>query len=78
MDMNCDVCGIDLKDEDGYAIQAVEVALLGANSARKRVEDIFGKFKFRICHVCYLKALGVKTLKDKEKSQRNRKPEKPG
>lgn len=68
-EINCDTCGIDLRDEDGYTNQAVEVALLGANSARKRVEEIFGKFKFRICHVCYLKSLGVPTLKrDKRKS----------
>lgn len=78
MDMNCDVCGHDLKDEDGFAVCGVEVALLGATAARQRIEDTFGKFKFRICHICYLKALGVKTLKEKEKSHKNRKPEKPG
>lgn len=58
-DNNCAVCGYDLR-EDGYAIHAIEVALLGANPAKQRVEEIFGKSKFRICHVCYLKSLGVK------------------
>ncbi len=63
MEMNCDVCGHNLKDEEGFATQAIEVALLGANPARARVEKMFGKFKFRICHVCYLTALGVKKKK---------------
>lgn len=67
MDMNCSACGFDLKDEDGYATPALEVNLLGATPARKRVEEIFGEHKFRFCHVCYLKRLGAKTKKQKEK-----------
>ncbi|KKM88452.1 hypothetical protein LCGC14_1258700, partial [marine sediment metagenome] len=43
-----------------YAHFAIEVALLGPSPARERVEKIFGKFKFRICHLCYLKSLGIK------------------
>ena len=59
--MNCDVCGYNLKDEYGLNVFAVEVKLLGAHSARERIEEIFGKNEFRICHVCYLKSLGVQT-----------------
>ncbi len=59
-DMNCAVCDGSLKDADGYANFAVEVALLGPSPARERVEKIFGKFKFRICYLCYLKSLGIK------------------
>jgi len=67
MDKKCDVCGYDLKDEDGYAIVGVQVDLLGANPARKRVEEVFGKNQFSICHVCQLKSLGVKPKGHAEK-----------
>ncbi len=60
MKMNCDVCGQDLRDENGYNIVGVQVSLLGANPVSKKVEEIFGKNKFSICHVCWLKSLGVK------------------
>jgi len=60
MNMNCDVCGENLKDEGGKAAAAVVVQLLGAHPQKNRVEDIFGKNQFRICHVCWLKSLGVK------------------
>ncbi len=66
-DMNCAVCGGSLKDEDGYAQFAKEVALLSPSPARERVEKLFGKFKFRICHICYLVSLGVKPLKNTPK-----------
>lgn len=59
MEMNCDICGYDLKDEGGFANTGVKIDLQGKRE-RERVEDIFGKFKFRICHVCWLKSLGVK------------------
>jgi hypothetical protein len=66
--MNCDVCNENLKDESGKlkdesgkANAGVVINLLGANPAKKRVEEIFGKSQFRICHVCWLKSLGVKT-----------------
>lgn len=60
--MNCDVCGYNLKDEGGFANAAVKIDLQGKRE-RERVEEIFGKFKFRICHVCQLKSLGVKQKK---------------
>ncbi len=62
--MNCDVCGSDLKDEDGRNVIGKKVLLLGAHPARKKVEEIFGKNEFCICHVCVLKSLGVKEKKD--------------
>lgn len=57
--MNCDVCGYNLKDEGGFANAGIKIDLQGKHE-RERVEKIFGKFKFRICHVCWLKSLGVK------------------
>ena len=63
METDCSVCNIDLRDEGGYTQSGIEINLLGATPARKRVEKLFGKFKFKICHVCYLKSLGVKPLK---------------
>ena len=66
MNMNCDVCGENLKDENGKAVAGVTIRLLGANPARKKVEDIFGKNIFRICHVCQLKSLGVKPKRHAE------------
>ncbi len=61
--MNCDACGIDLRDENDGNIVGKEVSILGANPARKRVEEIYGKNKFYICYVCVLKSLGVKKPK---------------
>lgn len=60
--MQCDVCKEDLRDENGVAVIGKEISLLGANPARKKVEELFGKNKFKICHVCVLKSLGVKKL----------------
>ena len=60
MNMNCDVCNENLSDDMGKANAGVVINLLGANPAKKKVEDVFGKNIFRICHVCQLKSLGVK------------------
>ena len=60
MEINCDVCGYDLRDEDGRAVSAKDVRLLGATPEKQRVNELFGKTQFRICYVCYLKSLGVK------------------
>ncbi len=60
--MNCDVCGHDLRDENGLAVAAIDVKLLGAAPEKERVKEIFAKTKFRICYVCYLKSLGIKTI----------------
>lgn len=65
--MNCDVCGENLNDERGKANAGIVIQLLGANPARKRVEEIFGKNRFRICYVCWLKSLGVKPKRYAEK-----------
>lgn len=59
MEMNCDVCGYDLKDEGGFANPAVKVDMQGKREM-ERVVEIFGKYKFRICYVCLLKSLGVR------------------
>lgn len=61
--MFCDVCKQDLRDENGHLVVGMQISLLGANPARKRVEELFGKNKFNICHVCLLKSLGVKKLR---------------
>jgi hypothetical protein len=58
--MNCDVCGEDLRNEDGKIWPGKSIALLGAHPARRKVEKAFGKNKFDICYVCVLKSLGVK------------------
>ncbi len=58
--MKCSVCDYDMADERGIDTCGIEIALLGANAARARVEKEFGRFKFKICYVCFLKALGVK------------------
>ena len=65
--MNCDVCNYDLSDDRGKANAGVCVDVLGAHPAKKRVEEIFGKNVFRICHVCQLKSLGVKPKRHAEK-----------
>lgn len=64
--MNCDVCGENLNYEGEGNVVGKEIALLGANPARKKVEEIFGKNKFYICYVCVLKSLGVKKIKHVE------------
>lgn len=61
--MICDVCGMDLKEEDGKSIVAVQVGLYGAmaeSKQGKRVKELFGKTEFCICYVCQLKSLGIK------------------
>lgn len=67
MEKNCDVCGYDLKDEAGFANAGYKVDLQGKRE-RERVVEIFGKYKFRICHVCLLKSLGVKPLSDNQET----------
>lgn len=61
--MICDVCGTNLKEEDGKSIVAKQIGLYGAmaeSKQGKRVKELFGKTEFVICHVCYLKSLGIK------------------
>ncbi len=62
MPIECDVCGYSLKDDGGFANAAIVVRLLG-HPEKERVMEVFGKIKFKICNVCYLKALGVKPMK---------------
>jgi hypothetical protein len=63
----CDVCGFDLRFDGKLTISGVQIDLLGANPARKRVEELFGKNQFKICYVCWLKSLGVKPKGHAEK-----------
>lgn len=65
--MACDVCGQDMKGGERYDTVGVQVSLLGANVMRKKVEEIFGKNKFSICHICWLKSLGVRPKGHAEK-----------
>ncbi|MCK5016959.1 MAG: hypothetical protein KAS32_07785 [Candidatus Peribacteraceae bacterium] len=69
--MNCDVCGEDLRDENGSVWAGKQISLLGAHPARKRVEEVFGKNKFYICYVCVLKSLGVKRKIENEEKRKN-------
>ncbi len=62
MSIECDVCGYSVKDSGGLANAAIVVRLLG-HPEKERVMEVFGKTKFKICNVCYLKSLGVKPLK---------------
>lgn len=64
--MYCDACGQDLRI-DGHIIVGTQVSLLGANPARKKVEELFGKNQFNICYACLLKSLGVKKIKRPKK-----------
>ncbi len=63
--MNCDVCGHDLRDEDGYITAGLRISLTGCaeTSEGQRTIDTFDKIKFDICYVCWLKSLGVKEPK---------------
>ncbi len=65
--MDCDVCGCDLKGDSNRANAGITISVLGANPARAKVEELFGKNVFRICHVCQLKSLGVKPKRHAEK-----------
>lgn len=64
--MICDVCGMDLKEEEGSkSLVAKRVSLLGAmadSKEGKRVKEKFGKTDFCVCYVCLLKALGIKEI----------------
>ncbi len=62
MSIECDVCGCNLKDDGGFANAAIVIRLLG-HPEQERVKEVFGKTKFKICHVCQLKSLGVKQKK---------------
>ncbi len=62
MSIECDVCGYNLKDDGGFANAAVKITLQG-KPEQDRVKEIFGKTIFRICHVCQLKSLRIKSLK---------------
>lgn len=65
----CDSCGEAVGEADGVMINFGESQ--GNNTSRilwnpseariaQRLEDAFGKRKFRICYVCWLKSMGVK------------------
>ncbi len=60
--MKCDACGYNLKDGGGFANAAIAISLLG-RPEKERVNEVFGKTKFKICYVCYLKSLGIRPFK---------------
>lgn len=60
--MLCDVCKKPLPAEGKRYVAGFSVSLLGANPARKKIEEIFGKNIFHICHICLLSSLGVKKI----------------
>lgn len=66
VDKICDVCGINMTDDDGISYIGFELNIKLPKGSGKvhhevcRVLDTFGKTHFRICYVCWLKSLGIK------------------
>lgn len=60
----CDVCNFDLTDDAGYATVGKTVQLSNSVPEKQRAIKAFGKNKFNICYVCYLKSLGLKEVKE--------------
>ncbi len=66
--MKCDVCEFEMTTEiDGTdcTIIGVQHEFHGNHPMTDRVKKLFGKTRFLICHVCWLKSLGVKPLEQK-------------
>ena len=63
--MKCDVCGFEMTtDIDGTdcTLIGVQQEYKGKHPVTERVKKLFGKTLFHICHVCWLKSLGVKPI----------------
>jgi len=56
----CDVCGIDMRDEEtGKIVYGLSIHV-GKCKEADRLIEIFGKADFEICFPCWVKSLGVK------------------
>jgi hypothetical protein len=74
--MNCDVCGEEMtamgSHEDGKIVNYEKITTVigvcincsGNHPEVDRVKFVFGKTKFHICFVCYLKSLGVNPINE--------------
>ena len=58
----CDVCGDNITGFIGLQIELNLSELVSAHSEHTKVQNTFGKTKFSLCFVCWLKALGVKPI----------------
>lgn len=56
----CAACGTPLTDSAGFTVAAMFISIEGDHPETRRVENHFGKTRFQICYVCFLKSLGVK------------------
>jgi hypothetical protein len=66
-DTTCDVCGKPMYDDVGHEEIAVSVNISDHPEA-DRLLEVFGKQRFNVCFVCFLRALGVKEKRtDEEK-----------
>lgn len=58
----CDVCGDNIA---GFIGQQIELSIsesVSVPSEYTKVQNTFGKTKFSLCFVCWLKALGIKPI----------------
>ena len=58
-EVNCTVCGHNMRGEDGCARMAVSLSFKDGSSESKRVSETFGCESVNICWCCWLKAFGV-------------------
>ncbi len=67
--MICDACGFDMTEEEDSAVETMIAVVVDYDNIDhpmiQRVKETFGKTKFAVCHVCWLKSLGVKPLEQK-------------
>lgn len=76
VEVYCDVCGISMTDKRLGGITDKGLGWSIKDDFHKeagRVQEIFGKTEFSVCHVCFLKSLGIKPLTLKVKEYENEK-----
>ena len=57
--MKCDTCKTEM-EYDGTLFIGCHIKIdCEGHPINKRVEQEFGKLEFYVCHVCWLKSLGV-------------------
>ncbi len=61
--MYCTVCDVELTDTNGSSVIGISMNFCGDHIETKRAKRIFGKTEFNVCHICWLKSLGVKTIR---------------
>lgn len=69
-DIRCDACGISMMDEDGTAVMiGLQIKAIGEHRMVDELLKAFGKSKFHICHVCWVKSLGVELVKERDRTK---------